>query len=585
MSVAMREDAISIHVGGAAGDGIDSFGSIIAKMSTRSGLHVYGVRWYQSIIRGGISGWRARVSNKIVVSAGDYIDILIPLTTDAANNYASWVRPGGLIIADERVKIPSVHSDIVIHKAPLVKMAREVVPKTKLLKNTVALGMLIYMLNYEMSIVEKMLNDLFGRKGQTVVQDNLKAVTMGIDWASEHNFSYEHRLQFNGKQRLFLTGNDAFALGAVAAGCTGWCQYPMTPATGTLHFMASVAAQKGLVVKQVEDEIGVINMALGMSFAGAKAGCATSGGGFALMTEAIGFAGIAELPIVVVNSMRGGPSTGLPTKTEQGDLNQMLGASQGDFPRVILASYDVKDTFDTAVLAFNLAEKYQIPVIVALDLLLSEHFETIDNLDLEVPIYHREKAVVEENIAYARYKYTESGISPRSIPSEKGLAYIAGSDEHDQYGVLLSDRHSGTEYGITERIKMVEKRMKKMDGVLSEFDSNYFHEEEGADVLLIGWGSTKGVISEAREILAMDYNIKTSHLQIKYVLPFKKEEVSEILKKYDKSLMIEENYSGQMERHIRGETGLDISNHLRNWSGEYLMPSEIVEKVMEVMNR
>jgi 2-oxoglutarate ferredoxin oxidoreductase subunit alpha len=336
------------------------------------------------------------------------------------------------------------------------------------------------------------------------------------------------------------------------------------------------------VVKQCEDELAVVNMAIGAGHAGVRAMCGTSGGGFALMTEAIGMAGMIEAPVVVVEVQRGGPSTGIPTKTEQGDLNQVFGASQGDFPRVIIAPLETYDCFWCAVEAFNLAEKYQLPVLIISDLLVSEHPETIepDDLRYDVPI-ERGELMTEwprGNGLYKRYANTPSGVSPRVLPGTEGAEYVAATDEHDEEGILISDVFTSPPV----RRKIMEKRMKKMELVLKEIKAPVLEGPADAPVTLVGWGSTGGVIREARQLLAAE-GIRTNQLQIKYLNPFHSKEVTEILKKSKKIICVEVNYSGQFARFLRAETGITVHDKILKYDGEPFEPRIISEEVKRIV--
>jgi 2-oxoglutarate ferredoxin oxidoreductase subunit alpha len=372
-------------------------------------------------------------------------------------------------------------------------------------------------------------------------------------------------------------------VGAIAGGLQYHAQYPMTPTTGIIHFLATHAVEYELVVKQMEDEIGVINSVIGAAYGGARAMCATAGGGFALMTEGLGMAGMLELPITVVTGMRGGPSTGLPTLTEQGDLNQVYGASQGDYPKVIIAFSGVVDSYETMIEGLNLAEKYQLVVILITDTYLAEHHETLEEgeINLEVENYPREKPIAEKD-GYKRYKVTESGVSPRSIPGEEGLEHVAGSDEHDEWGHLISDRRAGLPESLEIRNAQVEKRARKAINASKEFKPVETYGEEDGEITIVGWGSTKRYIQETIDQLAEE-GIRANSLHIRYIQPFQKEEVSKLLNQAKKTLIVEQNFSGQMKRHIQAETGIGIEYELLKYDGAYLKTRDIVEKVREVM--
>ncbi|PYV16449.1 MAG: hypothetical protein DMG21_11715 [Acidobacteria bacterium] len=346
--------------------------------------------------------------------------------------------------------------------------------------------------------------------------------------------------------------------------------------------MASHGERCGVVVKQCEDELAVVNMAIGAGHAGVRAMCATSGGGFALMTEGVGMAGMIEAPVVIVEVQREGPSTGIPTKTGQGDLNQVYGASQGDFPRVIIAPTDTADCYWTAVESFNLAEKYQLPVMIISDLLLSEHPETIEPDDLrhDVPI-ERGEMVADwpgGNGPYKRYACTPTGVSPRALPGTAGAEYVSPTDEHDEEGIVISDVFTTPPM----RRKIMEKRMKKMDGVLKELKPPQLEGPLDAPVTLIGWGATLGVIRESRALLAAR-GIQTNHLHIKYIHPFHAAEVTAILRKCKKLIGVEGNYTAQFARFLRAETGIGVHDTILKYDGEPFEPAIIAAEVERLL--
>ena len=465
---------------------------------------------------------------------------------------------------------------------PVTEITKPLGKFPPIMQNTVATGALLYVLGLDFTVMAEVLADIFRHKGEKVIEQNTAIAQAGYDYAKERFVPLGYQWNSSRKRRPFVTGNEAFALGAVAAGCKFYSAYPMTPASSLLHWMASHGEKCGVVVKQAEDELAVANMAIGAGHAGVRAMCATSGGGFSLMTEAIGMAGMIEAPVVFINVQRGGPSTGIPTKTEQADLNQVFGASQGDYPRVIMAPTDTTDCYYTAVEAFNLAEKYQLPVLIISDLLLSEHPETIerDALRRDVPIErgHVVKEWPSENGPFKRYKMTKSGISPRAMPGTPGTVYVAPTDDHDEEGILISDMFTSPPI----RRKIQEKRMRKVQLIRSELAPPETYGPEDAEVTLIGWGSSKGVLREAVDKLN-NMGVKTNQLQVKYLYPFQTEEVMAILAKASRTYCVEVNYTGQFARHLRAETGFSVDGLILRYDGEPIEPNYIVSHVQTLL--
>ena len=358
----------------------------------------------------------------------------------------------------------------------------------------------------------------------------------------------------------------------------------MSPATHVLEWFASHAQRLGICVRQVEDEISVIMMCIGANHMGVRGMCATSGGGFALMSEAIGMAGIIETPAVIINVMRAGPSTGVPTKTEQADLNQAFGASQGEFPRVVLAPTSMSDCFVTPSQAFDVADRFQLPVIILSDLLMSEGSETVatEVLDVEFPIDRGELITKADGPPdgepYLRYKDTPSGISPRAVPGVPGHLHVSASDEHDEDGVLLSDVYTDP----IRRKKMVDKRVRKMSTVLDHLPAPVLEGPADAETTLLGWGSTWGVIKEAAERLNAE-GTSVNHLHVKTLIPLHIDEIAATLNRGQRIIIIENNQSGQFARHLRAESGIVAHGHIRKYDGEPFEPKHIVASVKDVI--
>jgi 2-oxoglutarate ferredoxin oxidoreductase subunit alpha len=449
-------------------------------------------------------------------------------------------------------------------------------------QNILALAASLRMMGVDFTPVDKILTEQFARKGDTVVATNLDLARAGYDYAAANFQAFPDPLPESENRYAVLSGNIALAMGGAAAGVKFYSAYPMSPATGVLHWMASHARAAGIVVRQVEDEIGVINMAIGAAHAGVRAMCATSGGGFALMTEALGMSAMMETPVVVINVQRAGPATGVPTKTEQGDLWQMLGAGAGDFPKLIAAPIDIPDCFKLVSEMHNLADRFQCPGIILSDLLLSEGRSSVEptQLDFEPDIDRGELIISADRgngtNGYARYKITDTGISPRAIPGVPGHVHTASTDEHDEDGVLISDEYTNP----VKRRAMMEKRQRKVLGIEKAVQPPTLRGAPGADVTLVGWGSSDGVIREAIQILKED-GISANQLQVRWLVPLQGEAIVNLLKPSKHTIFVENNYTGQFARYLRSETSYVANGHIRKYDGEPFMPHHIVEAVKE----
>lgn len=574
---------ITVGIAGAAGDGLDRTGETLARTAARLGLHLFTYNSYQSLIRGGHTWLRLRLSEEKVDNHGDHLNVLLALNQDSLERHAGEVNAGGAIIfnaAKFNCDPSLVPAGVSLVPLPVPKLTESLGRIPPVMQNTVALGALLRLIGFDMDVTTEILSETFKRKGTEIIEQNIGALRAGYDFAARESPSLTYPWSFTRKRRPVVTGNLMIALGAVAAGCKFYSAYPMSPASFILHWLAAHSEKCGVVVKQAEDELAVVNLAIGAGHAGVRAMCATSGGGFALMTEAIGMAGMIETPVVIVNVQRGGPSTGIPTKTEQGDLNQVIGASQGDYPRVIIAPRNAVDCYETAVEAFNLAETFQLPVIIISDLLLGEHRSTIelDSISPEVSIERGEWVTESPGDSYKRYSLTSSGISPRARPGLDGLIHVSATDDHDEQGVLISDEHTNAAI----RRKMHEKRMRKMDGVRARLKPPVLEGPESAEVTLIGWGSTWGVIKEAAAALTKQ-GITTNQLHFKYIHPFHEVEAKKILEGCKRTIMIENNFSGQFARHLRGETGFEVDHVITRYDGEPFEPAYITRRVQAIV--
>jgi 2-oxoglutarate/2-oxoacid ferredoxin oxidoreductase subunit alpha len=572
----------AIGIGGAAGQGVATPGDIFAKIFSRRGLHLNAYNAYQSIIRGGHTFLTIRSGPEKVTNMGDRVDLLIPLNQDAMDRHLRLLTDGAACVYNSGAIKPGVSPEGV-QLCPLPVATLADITRNKVAQNTLAVGAGLSMMGIGFQALEEVLTEQFRKKGDAVVAENIGIARAGYDYATANFKPFSWPLPMTGNRYAVLSGNIAMAMGGAAAGVKFYCAYPMSPSTGVLHWMAAHARKAGIMVRQVEDEIGVVNMAIGAAHAGVRSMCATSGGGFALMSEGLGLSAMMETPVVVIDCQRAGPSTGVPTKTEQGDLWQMLGAAFGDYPRAIAAPLDIGDCFKIIPEIFNIADRFQCPGIVLCDLLLSEGRLSVDPKDLDfAPVIDRGELITAAssgssgNGVYKRYKITESGISPRAIPGIPGHTHTAASDEHDEDGVLISDEFTNP----AKRRAMMEKRMRKVAGIEAAVAPPVLWGLRDADVTLIGWGSTKGVIEEACESLT-EQGISANQLQIRWLVPLHGDAILDILKGVRRTIIVENNYSGQFARYLRSETSFVADGHIRKYDGEPFMPHHIVEAVKE----
>jgi 2-oxoglutarate ferredoxin oxidoreductase subunit alpha len=577
---------LAIGIGGAAGQGIATPGDILARIFVRRGLHLNTYNAYQSIVRGGHILLTLRTSDEPVLSMGDKLDVLITLNQDTMDRHLQLMGGGSLVLynADKIQPGPPAAG---VQLCPF--SVKELAPTVKgdLVQNTIALAAALQLIGIDFSILEDILTLQFTRKGQAAVDENVGVARAGYEYAADHFQRLPLTLPAATEPLAFIDGNSAMAMGGAAAGVRFYCAYPMSPSTGVLHWMARHARQLGIMVRQVEDELGVINMAIGAAHTGVRAMCATSGGGFALMTEALGAAAMMEIPVVCIDVQRAGPATGVPTKTEQGDLWQVLGAGQGDYPRIVVAPTTIADCFKTVPELFNLVDRGQCPVIIMSDLLISEGRSSVApaELDFNVPIQRGDMIGLNghtpdlNGAGYRRYEFTESGISPRAIPGTEGFVHVVATDEHDDEGGLISDEFTNP----TNRRAMHEKRMRKMQGVAQLIEPPRLYGPAEADVTLVGWGSTQGVIREALAKLRDEEHIVGNNLQIKWIVPLHSEAIVEQLSKSRCVIIVENNYSGQFARYLRSETSFVANGHIRKYDGEPFMPHHIVEGVKAIL--
>ncbi|MBU4351335.1 2-oxoacid:acceptor oxidoreductase subunit alpha [Patescibacteria group bacterium] len=574
----MKENDFNIRIAGEAGYGIASAGLALAKIALRSGYFVFDYSEYPSLIRGGHNIYTLRISGEQIYSPSLPVDFLIALNQDAVDFNKDQLSPQSFILLNsDKASDSGLSSGIRALPIPLVKIALDN-KGSEVMMNNVALGAITFLLKAEFSVLESGIREAFSWATSEIIDLNIKVAQKGFDYAKD-NFAAEE-IKFDlkkikAKPRLLLTGNDAFGLGAIKAGCKFFAAYPMTPINSLIVYFAAKAKELNLVYFQPEDEIAAINSALGAAVCGVRSMTASSGGGFSLMVEALGMAGMTETPLVIIEGQRPGPSSGMPTWTGQGDLRFVLHASQDDFPRIVLAPGDVEECFWLMIDAFNLAEKYQLPVIVLTDKYLAESRQSINLIDDSKVEIERGKIVsLKDSLQdYHRYEFAQDGVSPRAFIGQTKEPFFTTSYEHNEAGFAAED--------IETRKAMMEKRMKKLETLEKEMSQPIIYGSKDAEFGFISWGSNKGIILEAQKILASQ-RIKTSFLHLNFLNPFPAEAVAEFCQ--DKQvLLLEQNISGQLAGLIREKTGLKIKDQFLKYDGRPFYPEEIADKVKQIL--
>jgi len=581
----MNVNKLSLVIGGEAGAGITRSGFLFAKACLRGGIHVFGTNDYQSLIRGGHNLYIVRADTEEVYSQADTIDLLLALNKETILLHKDELVPGGAVVYDsEEVALIDEEmdrDDLKIYSVPFKKIVEDLKGE-RIVRNTVALGAAVALLNYDLGILNEVIKDTFKPK---VAESNIEAARKGYNYAREHyagNFEYRlEKTKLAGKQKIFLTGNEAVGLGAIKAGCKFYAAYPMTPATGLLHFLATNERTHKMIVMQAESEIASINMVAGASFAGVRAMTATSGGGFCLMSEGLGMTGMTETPVVIMVAQRPGPSTGLPTYSGQGDLRFLIHASQGEFPRVVIAPGDVEECFYKTLEAFNLAEKYQIPAILLTDKYLTESHGTAEPFDQTGIAIDRGLLLAEDEYRdeeeYKRHKLVENGVSPRAMPGTREAIVRTNADEHNESGYTTEDPELTT--------KMTDKRFRKLDTLVKELE-NYgttkFYGHREADLTILGWGSTKGPIREAMKLLDNE-GLKINYLQIVYLNPFPAVNVQSVLKSAKKTVVVENNKTSQLSSLIREHCLMTVDHKILKYDGRPFNPRELSRRIKGVL--
>ena len=568
----MRIDSVNVLIAGEAGQGLVTLSQILTKGIVRAGYYIVVTQSYQSRIRGGHNWYSIRISNREIIAPSESVDLLVALDSHSIDIHLGELSGRGMAVVDE--EIFSTEQNQII-RAPLNKISGDK------FSNSVALGVVTALLGLPENGLSGTLKDFFNKHGADAVQHNLSSYTAGYEWATGKNFDFSILPSaISSRDRLILNGNEAIAIGSITAGMKFFSFYPMTPATSIATALAEHMDELEFVLEQAEDEISAINMAVGASFAGAPSMVATSGGGFALMTETVSLAGMTETPLVIVVAQRPGPSTGLPTRTEQADLEFVLHSGHGEFPRAVFAPGNVEQAFHLTLKAFHVAQRYNTPVFILTDQFLADSYRSVAPPDLSqlTPVDPCSISSVAAN-PHLTYLLTESGISPRLFPglskqcvkaSSVQELVVADSDEHTQDGHLTED--------LSVRITMVEKRLRKLDGIREEVEPPEFVGDNQPDLLFLCWGSTRGSAIEAADHLR-DGGLRTATLHFSQIWPISPDGFIETLRSARRTIGIESNATGQFSRLIKRETGFTVDETILRYDGAPITPEYILRSI------
>ena len=576
---------LTIAMVGSGGDGVVTMGNMVAQAGAAEGLHVMKVEAYGPQIRGGESSCTVRVSADPIFAQRDEVQVLVVF------NWADFARFRGEIICSSDAVVLYEATDETPHEeidlgpvedvtwvpVPFIELAKKSAGTT-LAKNIVTLGLLSELYSLPKEAIERAITQKFSAKKAAVLEANLKGFRAGVEHAATiEDAGAGKRLRYTpGEPMLLMSGNEASAVGALHAGCRFFAGYPITPSSEILHFLSEWMPKMGGYLVQTEDELSAIGAVIGGSFAGVKSMTATSGPGLALMTEMLGLASMSEIPVVIIDVQRGGPSTGLPTKSEQSDLWQALWGSHGDAPRVVLAPSDVEDCFHATVAAFNIAEESQMPVIVLSDQFIAQRSETLSMLDLDHEVIGRQVPSAGDLREYKRYKETKSGVSPMSWPGMRGGEYQTNGLEHTE------DGSPSSMYIVHE--KMNAKRYRKLRLVRDKYSTYKRYGSEKADLGVICWGSSKGPVKEA-VLNATGRGERVAAFVPQLLYPFPSHEFEEFLKSVREVIVVELSYSAQFYKYL--QTFLELpEGHTfvyKRSGGKNLTVAEVEDKIEKVL--
>jgi 2-oxoglutarate ferredoxin oxidoreductase subunit alpha len=575
----MSSDTLTVRVGGdSATGGIVTTGEVFARIAAYAGLEVYTTRTIPAEIKGGHVMFQARIAPTQVWSQGDDLDMLVAFDQESIERYAALIRPGGILVYNSNDSQPPALENITQYALPLNDLAKNI--NFQRGRNIITIGALVKLFNLPFEVATSVVEKQFGRRKE-LLEQNLLALKTGYDYVEQHitataPYRLTPRAGAEKEERLVISGNQALAMGALAAGCRFFAGYPITPASDIMEFLAAELPRVGGTMIQAEDEMAALAMVLGASYGGLRAMTATSGPGLALMQELIGHATMTELPVVIVDVQRAGPSTGMPTKVTQGDLRMSVFGANDDAPRIVMAPVSVEDNFYQIINAFNLAEKYQVPVIFLSDQDMSVRMQTIPPFDLSrVRLEPRLLWDPSSGEKFQRYQDTPSGVSPMSLPGMKGGQYVAEGLEHNAEGE--------PNYDLQWRTTNMEKRARKVRLVRQEVEPLKLYEQFGADdadIGIIGWGSTIGPVKEAVERAAAE-GIKVAVFYPKLLHPLPRALLEEFIAKRKAIIVPELNYVGQLARMIQAEFWREVIS-LQKFGGTPFMTREVYEEIQRV---
>jgi len=564
---------VSIVLCGQAGQGIQTVEYLLTRILKLTGFNVFATKEYMSRVRGGMNSTSIRISSDPVRAAANTIDILVPLNKGALQHVERNISSQTVILADKEIIGEDI--DQTKHKfvdVPFTGTAVEI--GNKIYSNVVAVGTMTGLFRIELSMASKYVEKFFSTKSSDIVQKNIAALKSGFDFGAglvkSSKINFEIAADDTVENQVLLNGAEAVALGAIAGGCNFIASYPMSPSTGVLAFLAKHGKTFDIIAEQAEDEIAAINMGLGAWYAGARAMVTTSGGGFALMTEGVSLAGMLESPMVIHLAQRPGPATGLPTRTEQGDLELALYAGHGEFPRIIFAPGKIEDAFYLTQRAFNLADKYQVPVFILTDQYFIDSYYNTAAPDLSK--LKIEKHITQTKKDYQRYELTKSGVSPRGVPGFGDGLVVVDSDEHDTAGHITED--------LDLRIKMVDKRLKKGEMLRKDNVPPELTGPKNYKNLVVCWGSIYNIAQEAVQKLGRE-DVALLHFKQVYPLP---DEAADYLQKAKQTIIVENNATSQFAKLIKFQMGIDIDKKILKYNGLSFFVEELTEKLKKALN-